>query len=158
MKWIKYNHKYAEGPSQEIEYLELPEKETEETIKELIKALKDENYWNHGYRGLDYEVVYNLPVEFLDKYIEVSKEYIEYHTNRITKLEKKKEELQANISTKEVEEFVLDLIGNGSYSTPGILECAEYEGINPKLAKDCIDKLYKDGTIYMNEKWILNLI
>lgn len=152
MKWIKYNHKYAEGPS-EIEYLEISERETEEGIKELIKALKDENYWNDGYRGLDYEVVGNLPVELLDKYIQDSKEYIKYYTNRITDLEKKKNEIKIS----DVEELILTTVREGSYSPERIEERLEYAYIDPNLAKYCVDKLLKDGIIYINLEGILDL-
>lgn len=80
--WLKYRHKFADGPG-DWEWFRI---NNIKDIEDTISYLKSDWWLCDTYRGLDYEIQEVPPLEILNKEIETISKTIKYLSKDLEKL------------------------------------------------------------------------
>lgn len=68
--WVKYHLIYREGPDKEVQWEHFGRLASEERVNAAVRELKAElsekNWWNEGYRGIDFELFDQPPRAVLE--------------------------------------------------------------------------------------------
>lgn len=85
MKFLKYRYKFAYGYDK-FQYMVVADDITIDSdyLKEIISELHGEYDYSDRYRGIDYDIIDNPPIEWLEREIETYSKKIIHYNNLIT--------------------------------------------------------------------------